>query len=192
MTNQSDKPTAHVIKFSVLKTPLPTDPPGANDFYHQLGILMVAWGRLEGHFTLTLLNLMRLAGAQEVSHKLPAQWESRKKLWERALKVIPSLAYLELDASKLLDEIIDTAQDRNLLVHGMWGEFQKDIPVKIEVASIKYQKSTPDGLLFGRHDITVDILKTITGRINDHNKLLHPISVVIASIESTPQDAQII
>ena len=132
---------------------------------------------------------MRLAGSQAVSHKLPAQWENRKKLWISALKVIPSLAHLELDASKLLDEIIDISQDRNLLVHGMWEEFQPGTPLTIEVVSIKYQKSTRDGLLFSRHDITVDILKKITERINEYNKQLYPMSVLITSLESTPQDA---
>ena len=191
MTTKKTRPAGPaVIKYNIRFTPLPTDPKGASEFYYSLGVLMVAWGRLEGHFTLTLLNLMRMAGATVVTHKLPISWKARCGIWRKAFKSIHELKPLEDKANQLLDKIIDTAQDRHILLHANWEDFHQNDPKRIDVISLKHEKSSQDGLQFQRITITLDMLKTITKNINAHNKQLYEISALVSSYSPAPKNAR--
>ena len=44
------------VRIKAHNTPHHTDPADANEFYAALGMLSVAWGRLEGHVTGNLLS----------------------------------------------------------------------------------------------------------------------------------------
>jgi hypothetical protein len=50
-------------------TPHQSDPPDAHEFYAVLGMLAVAWGRLEGHVIGNLLTIMNFP---EVANPRPA------------------------------------------------------------------------------------------------------------------------
>jgi hypothetical protein len=182
----------HIIMFNVRATPLPTDPDGAENFYYALGVLMVAWGRLEGHFTLTLINLMRIAGVNSVSHQLPISWKSRAGLWRKAFAAIPFLAPIKKEAENLLDKIVDTAQDRHILIHAIWEEFKPGDPTKMDISTIKHKRSTDDGLELKRVTIELDMLKKIIVQINQHNRSLANISFYLSSNFPAPKDAQIL
>ena len=43
------------------QTPSPDDPVGANAFYEALGLALAACGRLEGHFTASLVMVLQIA-----------------------------------------------------------------------------------------------------------------------------------
>lgn len=64
--------TPYVLTTFVEPAPSPSDPPDAPDVYRALGVAMVAWGRLEGHFTLTTIALLNLGPRKQ--KKFPMKW----------------------------------------------------------------------------------------------------------------------
>jgi hypothetical protein len=53
--------TPWLFRIQLEHTPSLNDPKGSRDFYEALGVLVVAWGRLEGHF-LACVWPCRIAG----------------------------------------------------------------------------------------------------------------------------------
>ena len=49
-------------------TPSPNDPEGASEFYQALGIFVMAFGRLEGHF---LMCILRILTSQNLGGRVP-------------------------------------------------------------------------------------------------------------------------
>ena len=72
-----------VVSIPAHHTPHPSDPPDAHEFYAALGMLSVAWGRLEGHVNGNLLTIVKFPQIAP-PHKMPTKWDERRKLWERA------------------------------------------------------------------------------------------------------------
>jgi hypothetical protein len=71
-----------LLQITAHSTPHQSDPPNASDFYSMLGMLLVAWGRLEAHVIgnlLTILNFPEMTN----SGPLPLVWKERLKLWKR-------------------------------------------------------------------------------------------------------------
>jgi hypothetical protein len=64
-------------------TPSPNDPEGAHEFYMSLGILMIAWGRLDGHFSACVKTILDLADQPQFPKQIPWPWEQRANIWER-------------------------------------------------------------------------------------------------------------
>ena len=76
-----------VVSIPAHHTPHPSDPPDAHEFYAALGMLSVAWGRLEGHVNGNLLTIVKLPQIAP-PHKMPTKWDERRKLWERAFSEV--------------------------------------------------------------------------------------------------------
>jgi hypothetical protein len=77
-----------LLRVTAHNTPHYTDPSDANEFYAALGMLTVAWGRLEGHVIgnlLTIMNLPELAP----SRSLPLVWKARLDLWTKGFSLVP-------------------------------------------------------------------------------------------------------
>lgn len=51
-------PAPVLLRVTAHNTPHHTDPANAKEFYAALGMLTVAWGRLEGHVVGNLLTIM--------------------------------------------------------------------------------------------------------------------------------------
>src|ERR1700682_3912862 len=104
-----DKPKPGMLRITVEHTPSPTDPEGADEFYKALGILIVAWGRLEGHFVVCLLMLLNLQGGKELGDQLPMPFDRRATVWRKAFETMPPLQPFRQIALTLLAEIKDVA-----------------------------------------------------------------------------------
>jgi hypothetical protein len=109
MTSQ----TNILLRISAANTPDHTDPLSANEFYAALGMLSVAWGRLEGHATGNVLTIMTLLGVA----KLPSKWSDRRDLWDRGFSSVQGLQPHKDSAVALMNAIIDAARDRNYAAH---------------------------------------------------------------------------
>jgi hypothetical protein len=124
-------------------TPHHTDPANANEFYAALGMLIVAWGRLEGHVIGNLLTIMNCPEL-EPSGPLPFQWETRLRLWTQAFSLVPVLQPHRERAVLFMSSIIEEVVDRNFISHAVWDEF---VPwatePTIEARNIKARKGTP-------------------------------------------------
>ena len=56
-----------LVRITAHNTPHHTDPANAGEFYAALGMLSVAWGRLEGHIIGNLLSIIEFAGNNNTS-----------------------------------------------------------------------------------------------------------------------------
>jgi hypothetical protein len=114
MTPQAPTP----VTITAHRTPHPSDPPDAHVFYAALGMLSVAWGRLEGHVNGNLLTIMKFP---EVAppHKLSIRWDDRLELWKRAFSEVGVLQLHAKRAVALMSSIVDSAKDRNFAAHAI-------------------------------------------------------------------------
>ena len=101
------------VSITAHRTPHASDPPDAHVFYAALGMLSVAWGRLEGHVNGNLLTIMKFP---EVAppHNLSIKWEGRMKLWKRAFSEVGVLQLHTERAVALMNCIVEFGKGQEL------------------------------------------------------------------------------
>jgi hypothetical protein len=171
-----DRPMPGMLRIAIEHTPSPTDPEGADEFYKALGILIVAWGRLEGHFVVCLITLLNLPGGKELGEQLPMNFDRRAIIWRKAFETMTPLQPFRESALTLLAEIKDVASDRNAIAHALWESFAPNEPASIGVVMIKAKNKTKNGLDIRRATITTAMLKEIGEKANRLNLTLTPLS----------------
>ena len=146
------------LRFTAHETPHHADPPNAGEFYAALGMLSVAWGRLQGHVIGNLLTIMSLLG-EAPRRPPPLQWEDRLKWWK---KVFPQCrAYNRKErAVVFLKSIIEAAsEDRNFAAHAVWEEFVPDADEPtITARSVKAKKGCPNTIEVDDRRITLSMV----------------------------------
>jgi hypothetical protein len=171
-----DTPQAGMLRITIEQTPSPNDPEGTDEFYKALGILVVAWGRLEGHFVACLLMLLNLPGGKELSERLPMQFDERAKVWRQAFETMTPLQSFKDGALLALAEIKGVATDRNAVVHALWEKFDPREPLSIGILTIKHKNKTKNGLETRRRTVTTAMLKEVGEKANRLNLALTPLS----------------
>jgi hypothetical protein len=155
-----------LLRVTAHNTPHHTDPSNANEFYAALGMLTVAWGRLEGHVIGNLLTIMNCP-EMEPSGPLPFQWEARLKLWTKAFSLVPLLQPHRERAVGFMNSIIEEVVDRNFVSHAVWDEFELGATEPtIQARNIKARKSAID---VGDVRITLSMLKSALRIANQLN-----------------------
>jgi hypothetical protein len=175
----ADPAEPFLLKIHVEHTPSPNDPKGADDYYRAVGLLIVAWGRLEGHFVTCLLMLLAVADGR-LGRKLPMSWKERAEVWRKAFETMEALRPFREAALTLLTEMEDVATDRHAVAHALWERFRTDDPLAIDAVLIKAKPKTPDGLDIRRFAIKFDDLKIVAEKINKLNMALLPLSQFIS------------
>ena len=147
------------LRFTAHETPHHADPPNAGEFYAALGMLSVAWGRLEGHVIGNLLTIMSLLG-EAPRRPPPLQWEDRLKWWEKGFSSVPSLQPQRERAVVFLKSIIEAAsEDRNFAAHAVWEEFVPDADEPtITARSVKAKKGCPNTIEVDDRRITLSMV----------------------------------
>jgi hypothetical protein len=115
-----ETPKPWLFRLQLEHTPSPNDPEGAAEFYQAIGTMIVAFGRLEMHFLACVLSILATEPTSELSQKLPMAWNERERIWTDAFRLAPALRTHETAALSFLEELKVVADDRNILVHGMW------------------------------------------------------------------------
>jgi hypothetical protein len=184
-----NNPDPVVLHIRIEDTPATNDPVGAAGFYRMLGMVSMAMGRLEGQFTLCLLMLMNLPGAEALGYILPISWKKRAEMWRRAFEGVPILQSRKDVALPLLAEIIDVMQDRHALAHAIWENFVPGPSLGVAAIRLKHKRGTTDGLESGRTTITLDMLSAILAKANILNRQLLPISQFLTSLRPAPPEA---
>jgi hypothetical protein len=184
-----------LFRLSVEQTPSPNDPEGAADLYKAIGIMVVAWGRLEGHFVAALLTMMAISG-DELGHQLPMNWRARGTMWRKAFETLPYLTAFKPSGLQFLTQVETVALQRHAIVHALWEKFSDSNPVTIGTVIIRHRNKTPDGLEISRAAITSEMVTEIARKANDLNLLLTPLSQFLAMHRSAtsppPADIRII
>jgi hypothetical protein len=171
-----EEPQAGMYRLTLQHTPSPTDPEGADELYKALGIVIVAWGRLEGQFVLCLLMLLNLPGGTELGYQLPMAFDNRATMWRKAFETMAPLKPFKENALKLLEEIREVAQDRHLIVHALWEGFDATNPPSISIFNVKPKNKTKNGLESRRNTVTTAKLREIAEKINRLNRTLAPVT----------------
>ena len=120
-----EEPQSGMLRITIEHTPSPTDPEGSDELYKALGIMIVAWGRLEGQFVVCLLMLLNLPGGKELGDQLPMPFDRRATMWRKAFETMAPLHPFKESALTLLEGIKDVADDRHLIVHALWEAFNQ-------------------------------------------------------------------
>lgn len=172
-----DEPPAEpfLFRLTVEHTPSPDDPKGADEFYKALGIMIVAWGRLEGHFVASLLTMMTIAPS-ELGAKLPMDGKARAAMWSKFFDAAPDLSMFQASALHFLEKMKSVALDRNAIVHSLWEKFSDTTPLSIGAVLIRAKNKSPDGLDFRRGQITIENVIEVGERANELNLKLMPLS----------------
>jgi hypothetical protein len=184
MTDYSISPS--LLRTYVEPAPSPTDPPGSGDFYAALGIAIVAWGRLEGHFTGTIVTILNIASHKRIGKRLPMKWERLVEVWRTAFETVPALAASRPMADRFIVQLDELAQYRNRLIHGYWELFDPGPPLRIDLTSVRAQKGTDAGMLFSRGSITIDWLQEFTTQVNQLNVALLELARPIMTLRGAP------
>jgi hypothetical protein len=187
-----DNPEPGLLRITIEHTPSPNDPEGADEFYKALGILIVAWGRLEGQFVVCLLTLLNLPGGKELGERLPMTFDERATVWRKAFETMVPLQSFRENALLLLSEIKDVASDRNAVAHALWEKFEHSEPISIEIVTIKHKKGSKNGLETRRNTVTTAMLKEIGEKANNLNLAMAPLSYFLtwyrSSLNPPPAD----
>jgi hypothetical protein len=179
--------TPYLLTTFVEPVPSPSDPPDAPEFYRALGVAVVAWGRLEGHFTLITIALLNLGPRKP--KKFPMKWEGQVAVWREALSAIPELGQLRGPAEQFLSKMGALAELRHLIVHSNWDAFRQGSPAAIDVTKVRAQPKTEDGLLHGRTIFTAANLGEFSKTANRLNIELTKISDPIMALRGPPPSA---
>jgi hypothetical protein len=175
-----------LLRTYVEPAPTPTDPPGSGEFYAALGIAIVAWGRLEGHFTLTIVTILNIASHKRIGKKLPMKWERLVEVWRTAFETVPALAASRPMADRFIVQLDEFAQLRNRLIHGYWELFDPGPPLRIDLTSVRAQKGAEAEMLFSRGSITIDWLQEFTTQVNQLNVALLGLAEPIMVLRGAP------
>jgi hypothetical protein len=178
------KPT--LIRLQLEHTPSPNDPEGASEFYQALGIFVMAFGRLEGHFLMCILRILQTPATMGLSKILPQALTEQARIWADAFRISAALNQHEKDALDFLKEMQDAAIDRNRFVHGLWEGFNHGVPLSADNVSIKYVKKTIDSVALRRATITIDQLAKAAQRASRLNIALLPLSTLLAVEQGPP------
>ena len=182
VTGPAELTQAGLMRVRIEHTPSPTDPKGADEFYRTLGIFVVAWGRLEGQFVASLLNILNISGGEKLGAKLPMKQGDRIDLWRKAFTQIVLLVPMKQNALLLLDEMHDLAKDRDTLVHALWEPFAQTEPPSVDIVTIKHKNKTQNGLETNRHKVTIEKLREIVHTANRLNMAMAPVSHFLARL----------
>ncbi len=178
--------TPSLLRTYVEPAPSPSDPPGSGDFYAAIGIALVAWGRLEGHFTLLIITILNIASHRRIGKRLPMRWERLVEVWRTAFETVPALTASRPMAERFITQLDELAQLRNRLIHGYWELFDPGPPIRIELTSVRAHTGTEDGMLFTRGAITLNWLQQFATQANQLNLALLALGQPIMALRAAP------
>jgi hypothetical protein len=167
-------------------TPSPNDPVGASEFYQALGILVMAFGRLESHFLTCILHILQTPATSGLSTKLPQAWSEHAKIWKAAFRTSPALNLHKKDALNFLTEMQDVADYRNRIIHGLWEGFNIGLPLSAMNVSIKHKKGTTDGIELRRTIIALDQVIAVARKASRLNIELISLSSILEAERGRP------
>jgi hypothetical protein len=176
-----------LLPICVDRTPSPDDPGDADNYYRALGVLMVAWGRLEGHFTVCLYELLNFPSGDILGVNVKRMFKFKLGRWRMAFEKFEELQSLKVDGLSLANDIQTAANERNDIVHCLWQKFTHTSPLAVEVVTIKNMEEPKNGIWITRKPISIDELKGLCDRINILNTRLLSYSQYITRLRASQQ-----
>jgi hypothetical protein len=178
--------TPWLFRLQLEHTPSPHDPEGAGEFYEALGILVVAWGRLETHFLGCIMTILATDATKHLARKMPMAWEQRAKVWADAFRTSDALKPHEAAATLMLAKIKYIADERSKLVHGLWERFNEGKPLSIGLIILRHTKGTRDNVTLLRETVTIDRIRMLASGADQLNMELQTFSSTLNSERGLP------
>jgi hypothetical protein len=159
------------------------------EFYAALGMLSVAWGRLEGHIIGNLLTIMNLLGTAP-QKPLPFRWEERLTLWKKGFSSRPSLQIHKERAVVFMKSIMDAANDRNFAAHAVWEGFVPDAGEPTMTArAIRAKKDCLNIVEVDDRRITLSMINRALAECNRLNLEMTEFTKLLGPLKPPPADA---
>jgi hypothetical protein len=175
---------SQIFQLHLETTPARSDPKDADVLYRALGVAVVALGRLENHFLACIINILGMPESTPLAKRFPVSFDQRAKIWSRAFAESPTLGAKQIEAHKFLAELDDVLEDRALLSHGQWGQFNGINPLSIHVSILSSDNSLPYGLEVKGGSLTIEQINAIAAKANRLNLELIPCSMYIAELRA--------
>jgi hypothetical protein len=174
------------LRIAAHNTPSGSDPPDADRFYAALGMLSVAWGRLEGHTNGNVLTIINLLGRGHEKIAL-FPWDRRARLWNEGFSSLPALKAREARAAAFMQSITEAADDRNFAAHAIWGEFDRHATEPTMTARwIKTTPGTPGVIKVDDRRITLSMVYAALAECNGLNLEMAGFTKLIAPLRAPP------
>jgi hypothetical protein len=184
--------TSWLFRLQLEHTPSPSDPKGSDEFYQNLGTLVVAFGRLENHYLACIMAILATAATKELSKKLPMSWEERGEIWRDAFANSAALKTHQAAAMEFFADFKETTKDRNKLIHGLWERFIPGSPVTAGLTVIRRKKGTRDGVYRWHGTVSTEQIKQVAREADQLNiKLQNLSAILIAERGQPPLDVRI-
>jgi hypothetical protein len=176
------------VRITAHDTPHHTDPADAGEFYGALGMLSVAWGRLEGHLTGNLLTMMNLLTLP--LERLPSRWDERLNMWAEGFS-LPVLQTHKDRAIVFLHSVIGAATDRNFAAHAIWDSFVSNGigEPAMTARAIKARKGHRNTVEVDDRLITLSMIKKALDECNRLNQEMAEFTNLIGSVAPPPGGA---
>jgi hypothetical protein len=178
-----------LLRITAHNTPHYSDPPDAHNFYASLGMLSVAWGRLEGHAIGNLLTIINLLGRGDAKVTL-FPWDRRIEIWNEGFSLLPALKAHEDRAVTFMQLVKAAAEDRNFAAHAIWEEFELNASEPTMTArSIRERRGSPSMISVDDRRITLSMVNAAIDECNRLNIEMADFTKLISPLRPSPTHA---
>jgi hypothetical protein len=142
----------------------------------------IACGRLEGQLTGCLILIIQIALKRKIDgikKSLPQKWDEYKTLWNNGFNLIDELHSYQAEASVLMSDMISHSDDRNLLAHALWRDFDQNAPGTMNISRMRKTKKVECGLEVFIMRLSIQHLCTIRDNANALSERLLKFGVLI-------------
>jgi hypothetical protein len=131
--------TPSTISIAVRSAPFARDPPYAIDFYEAIGRIVVLWGRLEMHLDAVLQMTLNIARLHGIDEPMAVALKRKTELFRRVCSQCSVLSDRSEVVTKLMNDINETGDDRNKLIHSNVNDFDDGPPPRLILKNISYR-----------------------------------------------------
>jgi hypothetical protein len=170
-----------LLRITAHNTPNYSDPPDAHRFYAALGMLSVAWSRLEGHANGNVLTIMTLLG-HPPNKAFLFPWDARIKVWKDGFSSLPNLKAHEDRAVAFMQLVKTEAEDRNFAAHAIWQEFESNAVEPTMTARWIREDKKSSGIEVDDRRITLSMVHEALAECNRLNLEMAEFTKLIAAL----------
>jgi hypothetical protein len=179
-----------LLRITAHNTPHYSDPPDAHKFYAALGMLSVAWGRLEGHAIGNVITIMNLLGRGQGKVAL-FPWDRRIELWNEGFSLLPTLKPHKDHAVTFMQSVKAAAEDRNFAAHAIWQEFELNaVEPTMTARYIREKRGSRGTIEIDDRRVTLSVVNAALAECNRLNVEMAEFTKLISPLRPSPAHAR--
>ena len=178
------------LSLAIKSVPFMGDPEGADTFYAAAGRFLRLWGRLETHLDFWLSVIANLPEWQAPPkwpvEGVPAAMKRKAEMWRLAFRGMPPLAPQRDTALWFISDMMDTNQDRAVIVHSIWESFTASDPLTVKMVRRRRKGRT---VVTETGFITLAQIEQATFEADRLNTHLIPLGLFLARLTQRKREA---